>query len=158
MYNLKSYNGSFKGIIGEYMFKLTSKNAVLIRFFGKQKYFTIFGKYLTHAQQEFLKENWYSIDAIEISHGKPILYEVKTKNRYKMPLHFKPKMTPATHDIYIAAKSLGFIVKIALVELIENWDYEVTILDFDIRYYCIDKPKVYDNKLRNSKLFKINKV
>ncbi len=107
-----------------------------------------------------MKRHWYSIDAIEIpleEGKKPILYEVKTKNKYKTFLPFKPKMTVSTQKIYLSAKELGFITKIALVELAENWEYSVTILEFDKRYYCLDKPKIYDKPFLNSKLFKTNK-
>ncbi len=145
MYNLKEFYGSFKGIIGEYMFKLTNKRVVLTRFFNKPKYFLIFGKYLTREQNDFLRKNWYSIDAIELFGRNPILYEVKTKNKYSTFLPFKPKMTQAAHEIYNHAKELGFIVKIALVELKDNWEYDVSILEFDKKYYCIDKPKTYDS-------------
>ncbi len=148
MYNLRTGGGSFKGIIGEYMFKLPNKNVVLTRFFNKPKYFSIFGKYFTPKQLSFLQENWYSIDAIDIvfNNGakEVILYEIKTRNKYYSNLPFKPKMTLETHHLYHQAKQLQFITKIATIWLYDNWDYDIEISDFDERYYCVDRPKPYD--------------
>lgn len=153
MYNLKSSKGSYKGFIGECMFKLTRERVVLTKFFSRPKYFAVFGKYLNKEQYGFLGENWYSLDAIEIMFrsGQPelILYEIKTKNKYPDNLPFnsmKQKMTLSTHDLYNLAKTLGFTIKIATVYLEDGWDYSVRIYDFDRKYYCIDKDKAYDKK------------
>jgi len=37
MFDLKRGGGSFKGIIGECMFKLTNRTVVITRFFNKNK-------------------------------------------------------------------------------------------------------------------------
>ncbi|MBI4919546.1 hypothetical protein HY837_06450 [archaeon] len=151
MYNLRKINGSFKGTIGECMFKMTRKWAILPRFFSKQKYFTIYRRHLTESQLNFIKDNWYSIDAIEVIFEKRkkevILYEVKTKNKYAVDLAFMPKMTLSTHQVYNKAKELGFIVKLAIVELHENWEYTINLMDFSEEKYCIDTPKKYDKVL-----------
>ena len=63
-FNLKDCGGTFKGLIGECMFKSYSKSLVLTRFFNKNKYLQIFGQYLTESQANFLSKNWYSLDAI----------------------------------------------------------------------------------------------
>jgi hypothetical protein len=147
MYDLRESKGSFKGIIGECMFKETRRNLVLPKFFNRDKYFFIFGKYLSEAQADFLRQNWHSVDGIELSfeRGKRIiLYEVKTKNEYKVHLGFKPKMTLATHTLYQKAKSLGFVVKLAIVHFHEDWNYSVTVDDLNPGGYCIDAPKKYD--------------
>ena len=157
MYDLKKMYGSFKGVIGEYMFKLTNKKAVLTRFHGLNKYFQMYSRHFTPSQIRFLKGNWYSIDAIEIAfdNGKmPTIYEIKTKNKYRKFLLFKPKITLASYEVYTKAKNLGFVVKLAIVELAENWEYDVTILDFDRKYLCIDKPKQYDNSTKTANYLK----
>ena len=80
MFNLKKGGGSFKGIIGECMFKLTNKNVVITTFFNKNKFIPIFGKYLTLEQQDFLRDNWHSVDAFELlfANGRKelVLYEI----------------------------------------------------------------------------------
>ena len=150
MFNLKRGGGSFKRIIGECMFKLTNERVVITKFFRKDKYFPIFGKHFTPEQKEFLQNNWYSIDAIDIlfSNGQKevILYEVKTRNKYNKELYFKPKMTLETHNLYNSAKSLNFSVKIVTVWLYDNWEYDLEIKDFDEKDYYIDTPKLYDKK------------
>ncbi len=148
MYNLKKVNGTFKGLIGECLFKMTKHWAVIPKFTSINKYFSTTGTYLTREQIEFLKTHWYSIDAVELrfEQGKKVLtlYEVKTKNKYTTELWYKPKMTLSTHEIYNKAKLLGFTVQLATVTLHDNWDYDVTTTEFDQKYYCIDVLKRYD--------------
>jgi len=129
------------------MFKETRKHVVITKFFKQYKYMSIFGKYFDAAQSDFLKRNWYSIDAIEISFQpqKTItFYEVKTKNSYNLHLGFKLKVTYATHVMYSEAKQLGFVVKLAMVVFEDDWNYSVELKEFDPSEYCIDKPKKYD--------------
>jgi hypothetical protein len=127
------------------------EKAVLPKFFNKTKYFIIFGKYFSPHQIDFMRRNWYSIDAIEISfvNGSKeiILYEIKTKNEYNQKLFFKPKMTLATHHLYNEAKKIGLQVKLATVHFYTNWDYEVTLSEFTESNYCVDKPKLYDKHI-----------
>ena len=152
MFDLKRGGGSFKGIIGECMFKLTNKNVVITKFFNKNKYMAVFRRHFTPIQQEFLFENWHSLDAIDIIFEtgikRIILYEIKTRNKYEQELHHKPKMTLETHHLYNQAKELGFITKIATVWLLNDWKYDLEIKDFDEKDYYIDSPKLYDKRAR----------
>lgn len=152
MYNLRNGKGSFKGIIGECMLKLTDKDMVVTKFFNKNKYILIFGKYFSKEQLDFIKLNWFSIDAIKIHFegGKKLcLYEIKTKNRYDNPKPFwLTKFTQETNEMYRKALSFGFEVKVATVWLLDNWDYEIELEDFQSAKYCIDKPKPYDLSAR----------
>jgi len=143
MYNLKEGGGTFKGLIGECLFKQTNEKVIVTKFFNKNNYFTIFGHLFNEQQKSFLSNNWYSIDAIDVF-PELILYEVKTRNRYRIPLHFKPKMTLKTHNLYQQTKELGFKVLMVTVWLNENWDYDLEFLDFNESNYCIDQPKKYD--------------
>ncbi|MBS3121505.1 hypothetical protein J4434_01295 [Candidatus Woesearchaeota archaeon] len=148
MYNLKQFNGTFKGIIGECLFKFTKKDVIIPKFFNKNKYSLIFGRYFNEAQIRFLIDNWYSIDAIEIlferGRNKIILYEVKTNNYERIEKGFRTKITQSTVDIYNKAKKLGFDVKTAYVLLLDNWNYGVEINEFKAEDFCVDRPKVYD--------------
>ena len=146
MFNLKRYNGTFKGVIGECLFKNTNDNVIITKFFNKNKFFSKFDNIIGKEKRDFLFNNWFSIDAVEFdkSSMKIVLYEIKTRNKYNKELHFKPKMTLATHKIYTEALRIGFIVKIATVWLCDNWDYNVVLSDFDDSQYCIDKPKKWD--------------
>ncbi len=149
MYNLKTAGGSFKGTIGECLFKIANNDAIVTKFFNKQKYFTIFGNYFTPPQRLFLESNWYSIDAIEIVKGAQSpriinLFEIKTRNKYPYEVKFKPKMTLNTHLLYNQAKELNFQINLATVWLLDNWNYSIEISDFSKENYCLDKPKEYD--------------
>ncbi len=149
LHNLKRMGGSYKGIIGECMFKLTRRNLVVTKFFNRSKYIDIFGHYFRNDQLKFLKDNWFSIEAIEIkvTDGRPLifLFEIKTRNKYEKDLGYATKMTEFCHDLYSAASELGFVTKVATVWLYENWNYKVDIEDFDSYDYYIDSPKKYDN-------------
>ena len=152
MYNLKDGRGTYKGLIGECLFKLTKKYAVVTKFFNKNKYFQIFGEKFSEKEREFIDRNWFSIDAIDFDYiknpRKVVLFEIKTKNKYNNPKpNWIPKMTLATHEMYKEALSIGFDVKVATVWLHENWNYEIELLDFASANYCIDKPKKYDKKI-----------
>lgn len=151
MYNLKENNGTFKGIIGECLFKDTNENVILTKFFNKNKFINLFQKQINAEKLNFLINNWYSIDALELDKVNRIiiLYEIKTKNKYNNKLDlYKPKMTLATHKLYNKAKELGFSVKLAIVLLLKDWNYEIKIENFDSINYCIDKPKIYDKSER----------
>src|SRR3989344_2055742 len=140
MLNVKNSNGSFKGIIGECMFKLAKKEVFLTAFFNKNKYFLLFGKWFRKEQKDFLYTYWRSFDGIEVTFnfGKPeiILYEIKTKNKYHKDLGFKPKMTQETHMLYHESKNFGIIPKLVTVWFHDNWEYTIEINEFNERNYC----------------------
>lgn len=151
MYNLKKeFRGTFKGLIGECMFKLIRKKLILTQYFNKNKFLKIFK--LSNKEKVFLEKNWYSIDGIEFDYSKKprkiTLYEIKTLNKsFKIkPLWNIPTMTLNTHNLYNEALNLGFDVKLAIVKLYDNWDYEVMIEDFKKKNYCISKSRKYDKK------------
>jgi hypothetical protein len=146
MYNLKRFNGTFKGNIGECLLKLTRDYLFLTRFHSRYKIIPILRKYLTEQQIKFLEENWFSIDGVEMVDFKPVLYEVKTKNRYDTPFHKKTKTTESTVRLFSLAKELGFATKLATVWLEENWDFSVELSDFNPAELYVDSPKQYDKK------------
>ena len=152
MYNLKRGGGTYKGIIGECLFKLTRKYLILPKFFNKKKYFGIFGDRFSDRQLEFLDLNWHSIDALEFIYEQGIrkitLFEIKTLNDFYFEklkgINRIPKFTKNTIDMYSSALNNGFDVKVAIVWLKENWDYDVEILDFEECRYFTNDPKKYD--------------
>lgn len=149
MYNLKEGKGTYKGLIGECLFKLTRKYLVVTKFFNKNKYFEIFGEKLSIEERNFISQNWFSIDAIEFDYTqnprKIILFEIKTKNKYSNPKsNWEIKMTLATHNMYNQALKIGFDVKVVIVWLLDNWEYDIEIQNFKDNHYYIDKPKKYD--------------
>ncbi len=155
MYNLKSRNGTFKGMIGECMFKLTRRYFILCKFFNLKKYLSLFENRFSTEQINFLKENWFSLDGIEFDYslGKPqaVLTEIKTMNEQINPkANWMPSMSYSSYTIYKKALELGFSVKMAIVWLYDNWDYDIEIKDFKslIPYedYYIDKNAKYDKK------------
>lgn len=154
MYNLKRGIGTYKGTIGECLFKLTRRYLIVTKFFNKNKYFSIFGGRLLEKERNFLDENWFSIDALEFDYStkprKIVLFEIKTLNDFYYSklngLNRIPKLTLATVNMYKEALDIGFEVKIAIVWLKENWDYDIEIVDFSKCKYLVDKPKKYDKR------------
>lgn len=152
MYNLKKVSGSYKGWIGECLFKVTRKYVILTRFFSKNKYFKIFEDKLTNDEKQFLDKNWFSIDALEFDYTKLprrlVLYEVKTLNDYfnsKLNgLNRIPKITLNSYKMYTEALVRGFDVKVVFVWLRNSWNYDIEIFDFNKCKYYVDKPKLYD--------------
>ena len=53
-------------------------------------------------------------------------------------------MTLQTHNLYLEAKRLGFIIKLVTIWLFDDWNYDVEISDLNEKDYCIDKEKIYD--------------
>ncbi len=155
MFDIKKFNGTFKGIIGECMFKLAFPKINLTNFYPSDRFLSYFNKTLTSEQILFLKKHWYSIDAIEVKKEEKensceyrfILYEIKTRNRYAKELSFKPKMTRETHVVYHEAEKLGFVCKIATIWLETDWNYSIELQEYNRQFYCIDKPKKYDKKV-----------
>ena len=151
MYNLKKGKGTYKGLIGECLFKLTRKYLVNTKFFNKDKYLKIFGDKFSKQERDFINKNWFSIDAIGFDYSKyprkVVLFEIKTMNKLLSPRYnWLPKMTLVTHNMYKEAFNMGFDVKVATVFLCDDWDYEVEIKNFDDVQYYIDKPKKYDKR------------
>ena len=146
MHNLKKIKGTFKGIIGECLFKSTSNWVFLTRSHNRKFFFNAYQQFLIKEQITFLDQNWYSLDAIECSfkERKITIYEIKTKNKYAFDLGYKPKASASTIIIYEKALTLGFVVKSAEVILYENWNFCVEIKNYSKNNYCIDKPKKYD--------------
>lgn len=126
------------------MFKLTRKNLFLTRFHSKYKVLGLISRFLIPEQLDFLKRNWYSIDGIELINNRLTVYEIKTRNRYKTPLQYKPKTTSYTLDVYSNATKLGFIVKTVFVWLEDDWNFSLEIKDFNPKMLYEDKSKVYD--------------
>jgi len=148
MENLKKFYGTYKGLIGEYIFKLSRKFIILTKLTNKERILDYFNEMLNEKQRKFLETYWHSIDALEFKKNKQeiILYEIKTKNAFKNKI-YKPKMTKHTHKVYNNAKKLGFVVKLAFVKLHNNWNFDIQELEFNQKYYYIDSPKRFDKEV-----------
>ena len=151
MYNLKEKTGTYKGLIGECLFKLTRHYLILTRYFNKNKYLTVLGDKLSKEEKEFIDKNWFSLDAIEFDYQqtprKVVLFEIKTLNKQYNPNTFwLPKISSSEYNIYKEALTLGFDVMVAFVNLLDDWNYSVEIKNFDDVQFSIDKPKLYDKK------------
>lgn len=144
MYNLRNFNGTFKGNIAECMFKLTRKNLFLTRFHAQWRVLNAISRYLENSQICFLRHYWFSIDSIEIENFMPVLYEIKAKNRYRKSCFEKPKLTFSTVRLYKKALSLGFKVRLTNVVFHENWNYAIDIKDFSESNFIVDGKRKYD--------------
>lgn len=150
-FNLRKFNGIFKGYVGECMFKLVYRSTTINRLENMHLFFKKHGHLLSEKQRYFLHRFWYSIDGIKFSFNtdfgskKITLFEIKTKNKYECP---KPwwlcSFTSSTERIYSYAKNLGFEVKVAIVWLHDDWNFSIEIKEFDEIKKFIDKPKKRD--------------
>ncbi len=113
---------------------------------NKRKFFEIYKDYIDDSKMQFLMRNWYSIDGVKYDKGQVTIYKIKTRNAYKNKVPYKTKITRATVSIYSEAKKLGFDVKLVIVWLYRNWKFKVSVKDFNVDYFWVDKPKKYDNK------------
>lgn len=151
MKNLKECNGTYKGLIGECMFKLKQKNAVINKYWNKRKYFEIFGQHLTNKQMEFLNDYWHSLDAVEINfkigQKKKVIYEIKTINAYKRRQYLKPKINHSSILLYQKALSLGFEVQLAYVCLHEDWKFSIEFVEFSKDNCYVNWTKTYDKEI-----------
>ncbi len=141
MPNLKEQGGTYKGLIGEILFVAAHTEFIFPRFHPKWKYLP--NKPVDEQQREFLNRNWYSIDAL--SWDGTHIVEVKTRNRYKIVLPYKPKASLKSVQVLLQAEQLGFKVSLATVWLEENWDYSIEIEPFDASKLSIDREKLYDS-------------
>ncbi len=137
MFNLRNFNGTFKGVVGECLLKLAYPDIILTRFFNRFKFMTYYD--IKDIKKEFLLSNWFSVDGIKVIGSRVLLFEIKTKNQYKKNLNYKEKISKNSLNIYIKAKELGFDVRFVSVKLFENWNYEIEIKKFNPEEFCIDK-------------------
>ncbi len=147
MHNLKRKGGTFKGLAGECMFKLSRGNVLLTRFHSRKKELEWMSKYLTKEQADFLFRYWYSLDALNIEKDEKgmylcHLYEVKMRNDTSWK---KLCITKSSFRLYLEAIKLGFKISQAEVILFHNWNYEVVLSRFDPGSYHISARKIYDN-------------
>ncbi|MFT4312826.1 MAG: hypothetical protein ACMXYA_00290 [Candidatus Woesearchaeota archaeon] len=130
MYNMKKFGGTFKGLIGECLFKFVQKKVYLSSFHNiKHVLRKIEEEYSFSTEQKtFISRNYSSIDAIELS-KKPIIYEIKTRNAQHSN-QFKINITNNSIKILQDAKKLGFEVRLVEILLHSNWNFDCKISDF----------------------------
>lgn len=146
MYNVKSFGGTFKGLIGECCFQLAFKKSYITRFHPLTFFLKRYKQYFSTNQKIFIKENWMSFDAIQVEVKKYktqiIIYEVKTRN-----VEYKDKRLITTKNclkLYDEARKLGIKVKLAKILFYNNWNYSLEINDFKF-----DKQKMWLNNRNN---------
>jgi len=99
--------------------------------------------------RNFLIKNWNTLDLFKfIMENDKVtnleLYEVKTRAYYdekwekenRMRFH-KPTITNNALNTYVEALNLGFRVKVAEVRLLDDWDYELFLSNFDSKQFQI---------------------
>lgn len=151
MENVKHIRGTQKGMIGECMFKATRRYAVSTKLVPKNHYIPFLTGRIPEHQIDFLRKNWLSLDCIELIYNQGkinlVLYEVKTKNYIEnRPAHWKHCISQSEVNIYEEAKKLDINVKIAFVNLYENWEYDVKMEPFSIDVFHISVPRKYDKE------------
>ena len=154
IYNLRNFNGTFKGRIGECMAKLTHESMILTQHTSPARFIEWYKHCLTTAQLAFLRKHWYTIDAISYNSFDQTFttYEIKTRNFYasqQRAYALPPKATKHAHTIYTTAQDIGFIVELIIVYLHENWEFTVNYEPYHLSNIWLDEPKKYDKKEDN---------
>jgi hypothetical protein len=93
-------------------------------------------------QKSFLKENWRSLDLIDLENS--IIYEVKTKNYNYGKLKGvknKPSVSEKFIPVMEKAKELGFETKLVFITFYTNWRYGLEIKEFRRSLVCPYKNK-----------------
>ena len=150
MHNLKSVCGTFKGVIGECLFKAAFPNVILTKFTNKHRFTQNYPFYVSEDKMNFLFDNWHFIDAFGLDsiNRTLIIYEIKVKDDYENANDFwKIRMTASTVDIFNKAVAIGVNVKVVTVHLYDDWNFDFDLKDFTESDYCINKPKFWDKKL-----------
>ncbi|MFW5746403.1 MAG: hypothetical protein ACOCWQ_02515 [Nanoarchaeota archaeon] len=95
---------------------------------------------------EFLKDNWATIDVFELQSdvenmvNNVILYEIKTVNYYAtkgVNYGKRPFLTKNSLAFYQMALEKGYSVKSVYIILFDNWNFDVSIQDFDVSDFTI---------------------
>jgi hypothetical protein len=127
MYNLKEYGGTFKGLAGECMCKVTIKGMFLTRFHPMEFVLRKLEPVLTPRKKAFIEDNWLSFDGIALEDDRIVLYEVKTRNEEREKEGRSFILTQNCLKMYTVAERMGFVVRIAKVVLLDNWNYSVSM-------------------------------
>ena len=152
MHNLKKQTGTFKGTIGECMFRIVYNKVIINRFFNKQRCLDYYYNYFTKNQLNFLDTYWSSIDAFEVDekNKKIILYEIKIRAAEYKNMDYPMRLSPRIAQIYKKAPELSFETKLAIVWFCNNWEYYIEIINFDDGYYYIDHSQNYKRYKMNT--------
>ncbi len=147
-YNLRKLKGTFKGIIGECMFKLIRKSSFLTWFTRYNEFISYNKQYISQREADFLRRFWHSIDAVEIKDNRLVIYEIKTKNYYSAyyEKRFQPEITKASYNAYMLAKKIGIRVWLVKILFFDNWKFSICYKEINRSNCFIDKEKRYDKK------------
>ncbi len=149
-FNLKDGSDSnLKGEVGEIIAKYHLKQSIST----KQFYFGIINKSnLKPEQTLFLKENWKSLDLIELS--SLTIYEVKTRKFFNHKLDSiqnKIVITPHFLSLCDKARELGFLVKVVEITFFDDWKYGIEVNDFNKDKFWVHRPRPsgWERQLKN---------
>lgn len=98
---------------------------------------------LPKSKQEFLINNWFHFDVISL-YPEISLFEVKTRKKFQNSLgslYSREKITKESLDAYMEAKELGIDSKVVIVRLLNDWEYNISIKDFEELRWWVDKRK-----------------
>jgi hypothetical protein len=139
MLSVREFKGSYKGLIGECLFKFKHKYAVLTQLANPDTYLEKRPYTLPKEMIAFLKSNWTRIDAFEVllNHDMSLLavniFEIKTRNQYKyiLPGHVELRVSPEVDKAMKSAKEYGIGAYLAKVMLFDDWRFDVEIISYD---------------------------
>lgn len=154
VFNLKRLSGSAKGRIGELLAKREIKYSHSTKELSPSS-LDAFPFSVPEEIKKYLLKNWYSLDLFSFVLDENLIvqnlciYEVKVRNYTHLlePRYSKSLLTNNCLNVYREALSLGFSVKHVEVILLDDWNYYLTIKDFDIdNFYISDGTPKYAKK------------
>ena len=149
IYNLKTSNYNLRGKIGELIAKSFAGGIRTVEF---SPYYFCKNLKLFENQKTILFKHWKSIDLIDFKQDdfrnvkEIIISEVKTisqERSYKKHL----EITQESLNAYREARTVGIIVKVIKIILQDNWNYTISIKDFDENDFYIQNGGYYRKSL-----------
>ncbi len=164
MLNVRDFGGSYKGLIGECLFKFSHKYAVLTQLANPATYFDKRPYTLSETTKRFLIDNWTRIDAIEVLLDASMnirevnIYEVKTQNydREKAFSYMRPSVSFNVDAVFRAAARYGINAHLAKVFLLNDWSFDITISPYNSTDVFVCERPSYNDRNASKKWARVS--
>jgi hypothetical protein len=138
MYNLKDLKGTYKGLIGECLFHLVNKNALVTRLINKELILRRLD--IDKTIKDFIYNNLMTFDCIEW--GEKIkIYEIKTFKEMFFVNYKKLKMTRNSYNTYLNAMNRGIECNAVFIILLKNWNFKIFLKSINKANFYIFSPE-----------------
>jgi hypothetical protein len=140
MNSLKKASGTFKGLIGECMYRIENPRIILTHFQPKELAIRQLREIYDDKQIAFIFANWDTIDAIATN--ETTVYEIKTRcgdyGKYKL------RVMANCHNTLKKAARIGITPKLIKVIFEEDWLFRVEETDYLDEHLEVIVPKKYN--------------